>query len=276
MGALQGANYASNTFFRDTIMSPQAGTSPFQAFPMLALASGPGSGIFVYDDFITLQNVATTGLWLATKGTGGSVALSADSNLTSDGWLKFPTAGSGSDYIMYSTQKPVFAGPQAVGLDMAFEACVQLTEASTNAASWYAGFTSVVTSGWIQTSGVPNANYSGVMFWKATGGLLLKCQTSNATTQSSSGTLATVVSGTTYIIGATINHNDGVTALVTPYVCKVASNVRTLVGVGPVQNLTIASLANMYFGFGVMCGSGGTAETLYVDYVAAAQGKFYQ
>ena len=276
MGLTRGNYLGGAEVFTDTIMSPPVGSSPMHYFPTQTMDSDLGTGIVVVDDFYKLDNAASTGLWLATKGTGGTVALSSDSNRISGGWLKFPTAASASDYIVYSTQQPVFAGPQAAGLDMAFEVSLQLTEAATNAASWYCGFTSVLTSGWIQTSGVPPTNYSGCMFWKATGGLLLKMQTSNATTQSSSATLVTVVSGTTYQIGATINHNDGVTALCTPFVSKVASNVRTPLVSGPTQNLTIASLANMYFCFGVMCGSSGTAETLYVDYVQAAQGRFYQ
>ena len=87
--------------------------------------------------------------------------------------------------------------------------------------------------------------------------------------------LATAVSGTTLIVGMYLNHNDNTTAIVTPYVCTVASNVRTLVTVGPAMNLVLASLANMYFSFGVRAGSG-SAETLLVNYAQAAQGRFYQ
>jgi hypothetical protein len=41
------------------------------------------------------------------------------------------------------------------------------------------------------------------------------------------------------------------------------------------MNLTIASLASMYFGFGVRAGSG-SAETLMVDYAQCSQGRYYQ
>jgi hypothetical protein len=275
MGVTQGQYSTSGAMtFRDTIMSPPFGTSPWHQFPTQDIGEEPGTGFMVYDDFVSLNNVASTGLWLVTKGTGGTVALSSTSGTQSCGWIQTPTAASASDYIMHTTQQPVFT--MQSNMDMAFELSVNVTEAATNASSWYGGFTSSKTSGWIQTSGVPPTTYSGVMFWKATGGLLLKCQSSNGTTQNSSATLATVVSAQTYTFGAYINHNDNVTAIVTPYVRTVTANVTTSVAVGPTINWTIASLSNMYFGFGIMCGSGGTAETLKLDYVQAAQGRFYQ
>jgi hypothetical protein len=71
-----------------------------------------------------------------------------------------------------------------------------------------------------------------------------------------------------------VNSNDGTTAVVTYYVSTVASNLRSYVGSGTL-NLTIASLSNMYFGFGVRAGSS-SAETILVDYAQAAQGRYYQ
>lgn len=270
MGVTQGS-YANNVItFRDTLMSPPLGTSPWQAFPLQAVED-PGTGFTVYDDFVANLTQATNGLWLVTKGTGGSITLSST---LAGGWISIPTAASASDYQVLSTQQKSFTLQS--NLDAAFEVMLQLTEAATNASSWYAGFTSTVTTGFLQNSGAPASSFSGVVIWKATGAMAVKCMTSNGSTQSSSGTLATAVSGTTLIVGATINHNDNVTALVTPYICTVASNVRTLVGVGPTQNLTLASLANMYFSFGVRAGSGGSAETLLVDYAQAAIGRYYQ
>jgi hypothetical protein len=271
MGQTQGT-YATNTLlFRDTIMSPPVGSTPWGNFPELAILCDPGAGFEVYDDFLQLSDQATNGLWLVTKGTGGSIGLSSS---LAGGWVSIPTAASANDYQVFSTQQKSFN--LASGLDSCFEAMIQVTEAATNASSWYVGFTSTVTSGFLQNSGAPASSFSGVVLWKATGAMAVKCMTSNGSTQSSSGTLATAVSGTTLIVGAYVNHNDNTTAIVTPYICTVAANARTLVGVGPTQNLTLASLANMYFSFGVRAGSGGTAETLLVDYVQAAQGRYYQ
>ena len=61
---------------------------------------------------------------------------------------------------------------------------------------------------------------------------------------------------------------DGV---VTWYVSTVTSNVRTLVATGTL-NLTFASLADMYFGFGINAASA-SAETLTLDYVQCVQGR---
>lgn len=274
MGVTQGKYGTSGAMtFIDTIMSPPYGSSPFHSFPTQDIGEDPGTGYLIYDDFVTLNNVATNGLWLVTKGTGGAITLSSTAGTTSGGWVRIPTAASASDYQTFATQKAVMG--MGVNVDMAFEVSINVTEAATNASSWYAGFTSTLTAGFL-ASGVPPSTYSGVVFYKTTGGLLVKCQTSNATTQVTSGTLATAVTATTLILGAYINHNDNVTAIVTPYVSTVAANVRTSVAVGPTLNWTIASLANMFFSFGIAAGSGGTAETLCVDYAQAVQGRFYQ
>jgi hypothetical protein len=273
MGFMRGVYLNNVMTFKDSIMSPAQGTTPWEGYPALAVENDPGTGFTVFDDFISLSNQATNGLWLVTKGTGGSIALQSSAPSVG-GWIAIPTAASASnDYQVFSTQQKVFNF--FTGLDGCFEAMVQLTEANTNTASWYVGLTSTVTTGFLQNSGAPASSYSGVVFWKANGALVIKCQTSNGSTQHSSPTLATATSGTTFIVGATINHNDNTTAKVTPYVCKVASNVRTLVTVGATLDLPLASLAAMYFSFGVRTGST-SAETLLVDYVQASQGRYYQ
>lgn len=272
MGYARGY-YPNNVLvYKDSVNSPALGTSPFETLFTQAY-DDPSSGFIIGDHFYQLQNQATNGLWLVTKGTGGTMALSSTTNKQSCGWISIATAASASDYVTYSTQQPVFSLQSNIPL--AFEVGFNLTEASTNAASWYAGFTSTVTSGFL-SSGAPPASYSGAVVYKTTGALLIKAQTANATTKVTSGTLASSVSGTTLFIGGALSPNDNVTALFTPYISTVAANVRTLVAVGATMNLTMASLANMYFAFGVAAGSGGTAETIFVDYAQAAQGMFYQ
>jgi hypothetical protein len=253
--------------YRDLLLSPPLGSSPWEHYSGL-ITHDPGTTLVLRDDFAKLDTVASTGKWLSTKGTGGTLALANKAC----GVINIPTAASASDYLVLSTQEPIFK--LANYNPIVFEGYFNLTEAATNAASWFFGLTSVLTAGWIQTSGVPPTSYSGLMFYKATGALLLKVQSSNGTTQSTPVTAATVVSGQSYILGAKIDPNDGVTALITYYVSTVTGSppVRTLVSTGTV-NLTLASLANMYLAFGVMCGSGGTAETLSADYVQAFQNR---
>jgi hypothetical protein len=271
MGQTRGIYSNSVLTFKDTLMSPAVGTSPWENIPLQTFED-PGTGFTVYDDFQANYTQATNGLWLVTKGTGGSIALNSSAP-SAGGWMSIPTAASNNDYQILTTQQPIFTAQS--NLDLCFEAMLQVTEANTNTSSWFVGFTSTKTTGFLQNSGAPPTSYSGVVIWKATGAMAVKCQTSNSTTQSSSSTLATAVSGTTLIVGASINHNDNTTAIVTPYICTVASNVRTLVTVGATQNLTLASLSNMYFAFGVRTASG-NAETLQVDYVQASQGRYYQ
>jgi hypothetical protein len=272
MGYARGYYNNNILFFKDTVLSPAVGASPFETL-FTQSYDDPGSGFLVSDHFYQLQNQATNGLWLVTKGTGGSIALSSNAGQTSCGWIKIPTAASASDYVTFSTQQPIFT--LQANIPLAFEVSFNLTEAATNAASWYAGFTSTVTSGFL-SSGVPASSYSGAVVYKTTGALAIKAQTANATTKVTSTTLASEVSGTTLIIGGAINPNDNTTALFTPYISTVAANLRTLVAVGATMNLTIASLSNMYFAFGIAAGAGGSAETMYVDYAQAAQGMYYQ
>lgn len=272
MGYARGIYPFNILTFKDTIMSPPQGTSPFEGFFTQALED-PATGFQVSDHFAGNSTQSTNGMWLATKGTGASITLNS-SGLVGNGWISIPTAASGNDYQILSTQQPIFTLQTTT--DLVFEVALNISEAATNASSWFAGFTSTITTGFLQNTGAPPTTYSGAVIWKATGALAIKCQTSNSTTQSSSATLATEVSGQTYFVGCMINHNDGITALVTPYLSTVVSNVRTFISSGPTQNLTIASLAKMYFAFGVRAGSGGSAETLQVDYAKAACGYFNQ
>lgn len=268
MGTMRGVYLNNILTFKDTNMSPPAGTSPWEAFPMQAIED-PGTAVWLYDDFLEVRTAANL-LWQVVKGTGGSVTLSSS---LAGGWVSIPTAASQNDYQCFFSQAASFTVQS--NLLLAFEAMVQVTEANTNNSSWFVGFTSTTTTGFLQNTGAPASSYSGAVIWKAKGAMAVKAQTSNGSTQNASSTLATAVSGTTLIVGGVINPNDNTTALFTPYVSTVASNLRSNVIVGSTINLTIASLANMYFGFGVRAGSA-SAETILVDYAQVAAGRYYQ
>jgi hypothetical protein len=275
VGQTQGNYSSSNVLrFHDTIMSPANGAGPWDGYPLLAQECDPGTGTSVFDDFTNVPvTTALTGNWKYIKGTGGTVILSTT---LSNGWINLPTAASANDYISLFSQQAFFA-PSVLN-DAAFEVMLNVTEASTNASAWWCGLTSVTTTGGlVAATGAPPASYSGAIFWKPPGALAVNFQTSNATVRSPTATTAitTAVSGTTLILGATINHNNGVTCLVTPYVSTVVANVRTPVVQGPTQNLVLASLANMLFGFGIVSGAT-LAETLTVDYALATCGRYYQ
>jgi hypothetical protein len=270
MGVSRGS-YNNNVLnFTDTVMSPTSNTNPWAQFPLQAI-DDLGTGQQIKDDFNNVQDTTTTSLWQVIKGTGGSISLSSS---LAGGWISIPTAASSNDYQCFFTQEANFFIPAVAGYVAGWEAMVQCTEANTNKASWFAGFTSVTTTGFLTNSGVPPSSYSGAVIYKTEGGLTVNAQTSNSTTQHTASTITSEVSGTTLIVGMAINSNDGVTAIVTYYVSTVASNLRQFVTSGTL-NLTLASLANMYFGFGIRAASS-SAETLLLDYVQAAQPRYYQ
>lgn len=245
------------TFF-DTVISPPRGTFVAEQFPVLVPQIDFGSGFYIEDDFFTIS--AGTGLaWQAVKGTGGSLALAS----ALGGQINIPTAASQNDYQLLSSQAAHFN--LRANKPLFFEVALSCTEAATNKASWFAGLSSTTASGFIQNTGAPAASYSGAIFWKAQGAMTLAFQTSNGSTQNSISSLATVTSGTQYVLGCILSPNDGTTGLVTPYVSQIASGINTSVAIGATQNLTLAGLANMNLIFGVKAGSA-SAETLVVDW----------
>ena len=271
MGQSQGSYLNNVLSFRDSVMSPATGSNPWAQFPLQSVDDA-GTGHQIKDDFISVSDVTTTSTWQIVKGTGAAVTLSSTKAC---GWINIPTAASASDYQCFFTQEPIFFLPPVAGSLAAWEVYFNVTEAATNASSWFAGFTSTTSAGFLTSSGLPPSSYSGAVIYKTTGALAVNAQTSNSTTQhTSASAITTAVSATSLILGMSLNTNDGVTAIATWYVSTVASNLRSFVAFGTL-NLTLASLAKMYFGFGIQAGSGGTAETLTADYVQAAQGRYY-
>lgn len=257
----------SMTFF-DTVLSPVRGSSPWEYFPMQAL-DDPGTGFVLYDEFEDNNTTKTTDVWQIVKGTGGSITMVNQSM----GWISIPTAASANDYQCFFTNEPIFFFGSNV--PVVWEASINVTEANTNKSSWFAGLTSVTTTGFLTNSGVPPTSYSGAVIYKTESTLNLNAQTSNGSTQNTtSSAITTVVSGQTYIISMVCLPNNNVTGTVLYYVSTVTSNARSLVTSGSL-NLTLASLSNMYFGFGVRAGSS-SAETITLDYVQVAQGRYYQ
>jgi len=256
--SMRGSYHYQNVFFYDTVVSGGLGTSPWEFFPNLALED-PKVGYTLYDDFFT-NTTGSTSTWQVVKGTGGSLALAAGLG----GLISIPTAASANDYQTLATQQAVFK--LTANKPICFEIGLSCTEANTNKASWFAGLTSTTSSGFISNAGAPPSSYSGAMFYKATGAMTLAFQTSNGSTQNTIANLGTVVSGTSYCLGAYISPNDGTTGQVTPYVSSLGTGAPTSFAIGATQNLTLSALAAQYFMFGVKAGSS-SAETLSVDFV---------
>ena len=254
--------------YRDTVWTKrQRNTSPWERYSGNLLVD-PVNATYIYDDFFCNNTTKTTDLWQVVKGTGAALALTGPSSTTKNGWLAIPTAASSNDYQTLWTQAASYV--LAAGVPCVFEAYVNVTEANTNKASWFVGFSDTTTTGLLQNTGAPAASFSGAIFWKAQGAMALNFMTSNGATQTS-GTAQTIVSGTSYILGAYLDPNDGTTAKVTYWISSVSSTAITFV-YSATLNLTLASLNPMYFGYGNRAGSG-SAETMNLDYVQAYGGR---
>lgn len=229
-----------------------------------------------FDHFAKLDTAATNGLWLSTKGTGGTLALNST---LAGGWINIPSAASDNDYQLLSSQQPLLRIGAAVGAKPGtsayFEARFKLTEANTSAANFVFGLSSVLTTGFLAADGggVP-ASFSGAVIYKKDGGTDILAASSNATVQTKDKILAPFASGNTYTVAVVIDVTDSVTCRVLFWVMD-ETNGRLYqpeelgVGVGK-HDLAFASLAALYPVFGVKAGSS-SAETLNVDYVYAAQ-----
>lgn len=259
-------SYADNNqlAYRSLMYSKQPrDSSPWERFSQ-TLVNSPMNSTYLYDDFECNNTTKTTDIWQVVKGTGANLTLAGPGSVNTNGWMSIPTAASSNDYQTLFTNTAQYV--LSTTCPLLFEVYINLTEANTNKASWFAGFSSITTTGFLQNTGAPPASYSGAVFWKATGGLNIKFQTSNGSTQNSTGVLATEVSGQSYVLGCFIDPADGVTAIANYYLATVVgSPLAVQVLATGQQNLAFASIAAMYFGFGIRAGSG-SAETLMIDY----------
>jgi hypothetical protein len=230
----------------------------------------------VFDHFLKLDTAATTGQWLATKGTGGALALNTT---LGNGWINVPTAAADNDYQLLSTPIASFRVAPAVGVEegvsLSYEARFKISEAAANTANVVFGFSSVLTTGFLANdgAGVP-ANFSGAVIYKKDGGSSLLAASSNGTAQTKDKVLCPFASGGTYTVAVTIDVFDSVNCRILFWVKDEASGRlyqpdELGKGVG-VHTVPLANLAAMYPIFGVKAGSA-AAETLSVDYVYAAQ-----
>ena len=218
----------------------------------------------VFDDFDTLNTVASTGLWQTVKGTGGTVALQDAAN----GWINVPTAASANDYQLLATQKKTFKF--AAGKPLYFEAQISCTEAATNQANLVFGVSSITTTGILQTaSGGPPTTFDGALLWKQGGTSKWQFTSSAGTAQVANTNVAAFASATTYRIGFSFDPGDGTLGYLTPFINGVAPLN------GPViqsHRITYGSTGALYGVLGVNAGSA-SAETLSVDYFRIVQAR---
>jgi hypothetical protein len=209
-----------------------------------------------FDDFDALSSGQR---WTADAINSGSVARSAaPAGIVS----LVPSGGSPAahDQTYLATTEPLFAF--AADRPLVFEAALQFTEANTNQADVMLGLIAGgVGAGVIQNSGLPQASYTGMVFYKSAGSNVWNCQSSVASAQATTPTTQPsgladyqTLTGQWQPISATQAEArffiDGL---------LVANQLMTFAGVTALQ--LFAGVAN----------GGSSMETLYLDYLAGYQ-----
>ena len=250
----RGHKRNGNEHVFDRIYSPTLGTSLWEVAPMQAALADPGTFMLFRDDFLSVNNVATTGLWKIVKdGSVSQTILDAHG-----GWVNIVTDVNDNDEVYMATQGEsyLFAASKPVW----FEAKVKLTEANTDDANIIVGMMDAAGANSLLDNGAgPAASYSGAVWCKVDGGTVWQFETSNAGTQVTTASAGAFASGTEYRLGFVFDPGAGTTGTITPYLNGVE---------GTAHSITLASLTEMRLVLGVKAG-GGNAETLKVDYVQA-------
>jgi hypothetical protein len=221
----------------------------------------PFKAITISDDFITGVDAGTQWITLDDGGTG--------TNTHGDqigGSLNIVTAAANDDYhAMRSTAQAFdFVGRN----ELWFEARFKITEAATNQTCWWFGLTTDDTTGGFQAGGAgPLATYDGALVYKIEGAMAIDAETSNAGTQDVETGLATFVTNTWTRVGFHVS-SAATTAVCTAYF-DVAGGTGALTAHGTTMNITRAGMVPMNIVFGVK--SGGSVETMLVDYVKCVQ-----
>lgn len=243
-----------------------AGLYLAEQIQMMDPLSKYGPRVFgIFDDFLTPVSSAISDYMAWTVATDGSSGTDAHTD-AAGGVVNLVTAAADNDYKAWSSVAENFLF--AAGKRLWFEARFKLTEATVNDSAWWFGLTDTLTTGGFQANAAgPLASYDGALIWKDEDALLLNFETSNAGTQATSSSMATVTSGTWNRVGF---YFDGVatTSTITPYYNVSGGWDLTK---GTPQNITLSGLEEMHMVFGVKAGPGGAAETLSVDYIGCWQ-----
>jgi len=193
------------------------------------------------------------GMWqdINDAGTGANTL-----NDTHGGTLSIVTSADNDDYHFLSSRSECVKFQ--ANKEVIAEAIIKLTEASTSAANWIFGLSSVNDATLMGAAGAgPPAEYDGAVFFKVDGTMYIQTETSNATTQVTSATALAFVSATEYRLRLHFIPSSATAAIVNFEIngTRVASHA-----------ITITGLEEMHFVFGVKAGTT-AAETLIVDSV---------
>lgn len=235
-------------------------------FPKLV---DPQTQILLNEEFRFLP-VATNSEWQIVKGTGGALAIQSLAN----GIVAIPTAASASDYQGYWSQAKVWK--MQAKLSIWAEVVLYLTEQNTNMANISFGFSSVTTTGNMQTSnGGPLTTFDGAIIYKLGGTSVWGMTSSAAAVQTNNANIGAFVSGTTPIrLGLQWAPIDATNGTWTPFINGVPF-ISTATGTATTkpyqQTVAYSATGALFVGVSVMAGTTATnAETLFVDRLSVA------
>lgn len=263
MAALEVASDGSLLYSGDTATPTRIINAP----PTTLWASSPAShdkeqdrAFLFLDDFMQQASATVSAYATYTDMNDGATGTNAFQD-ASGGIFNIVTAAALDDYHgIRTTAKPwLFAATK----ELWFEAKFKVAEAAANASSWFIGLSDTFTTGGLQTGASgPLASFSGAGWFKVQSSMAAKFITSNAGTQSISGTLATVVTNQAIKVGFYFD-GTATTGNLFPFIDIGDGNGYTACAV---QTITLASLAQMAL-FATIKAGGANAETLQLDYI---------
>jgi len=251
-----------NMTFRDETHGPSAGGSFWQTCPLVAHFDPSVASVF-YDDFYELPGTAAADKRWGITEDAGKTGTDAMLDMRGGVYSQYVGGTNNEETYLHTVSESWIL---TAGYSLWFEARVAIVETSTNEANFWIGLTDVEAANQVaDTNAGPIDTYDGVGFFK-TGGALTTVgfETSNNTTQSTSTSQWTIVSGAFRNYGCWIKteSTSDTVAVCTPYVDGVA---------GTAHNITLSGLAEMEFVIGLKTGATDAEEIFYVDYVKVIQ-----
>ncbi len=242
----------NNLNYYDETNNPEFCVGVWASCPILAIQADPYLG-HIFEDHFDMFG-ATGDRWTVVEdaGAGGTDAVQD----AAGGWYKHYCDGDDNDEAYLASEGESFK--LATGKPCWFEARIKLTEANTDDANWVVGLMEGGgAANTMQDNGAgPLADYDGCCFFKVDGTMAIQFETSIATAQVTTASVATFVSGTAYRLGF---YWDGVET-VTPYLDGVAKTAHTMAATGLEANVC----------FGVKAG-GANEEAIEIDYIKCVQ-----
>ncbi len=221
----------------------------------------PFKAITLFDDFMTGVDTGTNWIELWDQ-------VSTGTNTHGDvlgGTLNVLTDAADDDYHAMQSTSECFdvAGTK----ELWFEARFRVAEGATNQATWWFGLSNTDTTGGMQAAGAgPLASYDGILIYKIEGAMSIDVEASNAGSQDTKTALGTVVTNTWTRVGFHVSAT-ATTAVVTAYFA--VNDAAALTVLEATMDLTRSGMEPMHAVFGIK--SGGSVETLEVDYIKCVQ-----